>query len=47
MKMESVSLQNKYVVIQPFITENKIKENWKQKQLMLQKQHIAYEVIKI
>jgi hypothetical protein len=47
MKMERVSLQNKYDVIQPFITTNKTKQNWKQKQLTLQEQHIAYEAIKI
>jgi hypothetical protein len=46
MKMERVSLQNKYDVIQPFITANKSKENWK-KIKTLQEKHIAYEAIKI
>jgi hypothetical protein len=31
MKIERVSLQNKYGVIQSFIASNKTKENWKQK----------------
>jgi hypothetical protein len=34
-------------VIQPFIAANKSKENWKQKQLMLQEKCIEYEAIKI
>jgi hypothetical protein len=46
MKMECVSLQNKHVVIQPFITANK-KIKLKTKIKMLQEQHIAYEAIKI
>jgi hypothetical protein len=47
MKMERVSLQNKHDVIQPFIIENKTKENLKQKIKTLQGKHIAYEAIKI
>jgi hypothetical protein len=47
MKTERVSLQNKYDVIQLFITANKTKENLKQKIKTLQEQHIAYEAIKI
>ena len=30
-KTERVSLQNNYDGVQPFITENKTKQNWKQK----------------
>jgi hypothetical protein len=43
MKTERVSLQNKHVGIQQYTTANKTKQNWKQKELMLQEQHIAYE----
>jgi hypothetical protein len=39
-------LQKKYVVIQPFITTNKTKENLK-KIKTLQEKCIAYEAIKI
>jgi hypothetical protein len=45
MKTERVSLQNKYDVIQPFITANKQKKT--EKKLTLQEKHIAYEAIKI
>jgi hypothetical protein len=45
MKTECVSLQNKYDGIQQYTTEKN--KNWKQKQMMLQEQHIAYKAIKI
>jgi hypothetical protein len=46
MKTGCVSLQRKYVVIQPFITANKTKK-LKTKIKTLPEKHIAYEAIKI
>jgi hypothetical protein len=40
-------LQKEHDVIQPFIAANKTKENWIQKQLMLQEKCIVHEAIKI
>jgi hypothetical protein len=40
-------LQKEFVGVQPFIAENKTKQNWKLKQLMLQEKCIVHEAIKI
>jgi hypothetical protein len=47
MKNEIHLLQKEHDVIQPFIAENKTKENWMQKQLTLQEKRIVHEAIKI
>jgi hypothetical protein len=40
-------LQKEFVGVQPFIAENKTKQNWKLKQLTLQEKNIVHEAIKI
>jgi hypothetical protein len=40
-------LQKEFVGVQPFIAENKTKQNWKLKQLTLQEKRIVHEAIKI
>jgi hypothetical protein len=40
-------IQNKYVGVQPFITENKTKQKLKAKVKTLQEKRIVYKAIKI